>query len=313
MPVGKLYANGLTMGAGGNPNPVGGKRGRVEGWSTAAVRRHTRWLYSVGTDGLTGDGYAITLTLRDCPPTPEAWARLRKEWTDQVRRSGIIARTHWVVEWTRRKVPHLHGAVYFTQEVSDRDAWMLLAGTWLDLAAKYGAGPKGQHVMAIDGTVGWLEYLSKHAARGVGHYQRQGKPPGWDRTGRLWGYTGEWPLEEPAEVTLTRQEFYRFRRLVRAWRVADARSELLSAAPGLAGEVKRAQGRRRVVSARRMLRSADPDLSRVRGVSEWIPEALGMALLLVAAGEPEGAREAAGAAPRAPRPPRSQVSTPERF
>lgn len=281
MPVGRLYRNGLTMGAGGNPAPVGGKRGRVEGWSTAAVRRHTRWLYGVDTENLSGDGWAVTLTLRDLPPTPQDWARLRKEWVDQVRASGVILRTHWLVEWTRRKVPHLHGAVYLDGGMSEADARTLLVGTWLRLAAKYGAGPKGQHMAAIDGPLGWLEYLSKHAARGVAHYQRQGKPPGWDTTGRLWGHTGTWPMVEPAEVDLTRQEFYRFRRLVRSWRVADARAQLKEART-LSDE---RAARRRVRSARRMLRSTDPDLSRVRGVSEWIPESLGLDLLDVAAGE----------------------------
>src|SRR5690606_18362373 len=121
-------------------------------------------------------------------------------------------------------------------------------------------------------------------ARGVSHYQRQGKPEGWERTGRLWGYVGQWPTVPPAEVIVTRQEFYRFRRLVRAWRVADARAELKSAADPR----RRRAALRRLVSARRMLRHADPDLSRVRGVSEWIPEHLGLALLEVAAGERQG-------------------------
>lgn len=311
MPTGKLYANGLTMGAGGNANPVGGKRGRVEGWSTAAVRRHTRWLYGINTDGLTGHGWGITLTLRDCPPSPEAWTRLRKEWLDQVRASGLVVRSHWVVEWTRRKVPHMHCAVYLSDDLPRGQAWMLLVETWIRLAEKYGAGPKGQHLAPIDGALGWLEYLSKHAARGVGHYQRQGKPPGWDRTGRLWGHTGEWPSEVPAEVTLTREEFYRFRRLVRSWRIADARRELLDAPPGLLGAQKRQQAARRIRSARRMLQSHDRDLSRVRGVSEWIPQDLGLALLMVAAGEPDAARAAsrqAGAhGGRTPRPQRMRT------
>lgn len=292
MPVGKLYRNGLTMGAGGNKAPVGGKRGQVEGWSKAAVRRHTRWLYGVDTDNLSGDGWAVTLTLRDLPPSQEDWARLRKEWADQVRASGVVLRTHWLVEWTRRKVPHLHAAIYLKPGMSEVDARDLLVGTWLRLASRFGAGPKGQHMAAIDGALGWLEYLSKHAARGVDHYQRQGKPPGWDTTGRLWGHTGEWPMVEPAEVDLTRQEFYRFRRLVRSWRVADARAQLKEARTD--GEERAA--RRRVRSARRMLRSTDPDLSRVRGVSEWIPERLGLDLLAIAAGE-------WGSAARAPAPP----------
>ena len=309
MPTGKLYRNGLTMGAGGNRAPVGGKRGRVEGWSTAAVRRHTRWLYGVDTESLTGHGWSLTLTLAEIPPTPEAWTRLRKEWLDQVRASGLVLRSHWVVEWTRRKRPHLHCAVYLHDDLSTADAWRLLVGPWLRLAAKYGSGPRGQHLAPITGALGWLEYLSKHAARGVAHYQRQGKPPGWETTGRLWGHTGGWPTVEPAEVDLTREEFYRFRRLVRSWRVADARQQLREARD--LGEA--AAARRRIRSARRMLASNDRDLSRVRGVSEWIPEGLGMALLLIAAGDVAGAgalqAERAPGPRRAPRPQRQTVES----
>lgn len=304
MPTGKLYLNGLTMGAGGNQNPVGGKRGTVSGWSVASVRRHTRWLYSVDTENLTGYGWSITLTLRDCPPDSEAWTRLRNEWVDQVRESGIILRTHWVVEWTRRKIPHMHCAVYVREDLPESEIREVLLGTWLRLAARYGAGPRGQHMAPIDGPLGWLEYLSKHAARGVAHYQRNGKPSGWNKTGRLWGHTGTWPVVEPAEVNITREEFYRFRRLVRSWRVADARRELLEAPSGLIGTQQRQKARKRLVFARKMLRSSDLDLSRVRGVSEWIPESLGMALLLIASGDGEGARAASGAGAHAPRPPR---------
>lgn len=309
MPVGKLYANGLTMGAGGNKNPVGGPRGIVDGWSTSAVRRHTRWLYGVDTHSLTGSGFALTLTLRDCPPDTQAWTRLRAEWLDQVRASGLIIRSHWVVEWTRRKVPHLHCAVYVDPALTDPEVWALLVGTWLKLAAKYGSGPRGQHMMPIDGPVGWLEYLSKHASRGVGHYQRQGKPAGWEKTGRLWGHTGDWPMTEPVEVNLTRAEFYRFRRLVRSWRVADARDELRNAPDALA----RVQARRRIRSARRMLRVNDQDLSRVRGVSEWIPEAVGFDLLLIAAGEQVGGGAGATAPPPRHLPRRRPKSSREHF
>lgn len=282
MPIGKLYRNGLTMGAGGNPKPVGGKRGKVEGWTSAAVRRHTRWLYSVDTEELDGYGWSPTLTLRDCPPTPEAWKRLREAYLVTLRRSGILVRAHWVVEWQRRKVPHLHMAVYFTDVIPREAAERLLIDTWVRLASQYGAGVKGQHLGEITGPLGWLEYLSKHAARGVAHYQRVGKPEGWETTGRLWGHIGDWPTADPIEVNLTRGEFFRFRRLVRSWRVADARASFSAGS----------SSSRRIRSARRMLASNDRRLSEVRGVSEWIPEDLGMVLLLVASGDAEGARAA---------------------
>lgn len=309
MPTVKLYRNGLTMGAGGNAQPVGGKRGVVDGWSRSAVRRHTRWLYSVNADELSGIGYAVTLTLADCPPSEREWTRLRREWTEQLTRSGLVLRSHWVVEWTRRKVPHIHAAVYVPAFMTHAAAESLIVGTWLRLAGpKYGSADRGQHLGLVSGPLGWLEYLSKHASRGVNHYQRQGKPEGWEKTGRLWGHTGSWPLEDAAEGTLSHAEFYRFRRLVRAWRVANARAALAAATASVGGREREQAARRGLVTARRMLQHPDRDICRVRGVSEWIPEGLGLALLLVAAGDGEGAlaasREAGARALPAPRPQR---------
>lgn len=262
----RAYPNGLTMGmsTGGNPAPV--KRGTITGWSAAAVRRHKRWLFSVVAPDLSGAGYALTLTVKDTPPSAREWHALRRNWIDRLERRGLV-RLHWVVEWQKRGTPHLHVAAYFGRALTPAERWDLLA-QWTDVAAAYGAGWRSQDVKPIDGPMGWLKYLSKHAARGVAHYQRQGKPEGWESTGRLWGYVGDWPLVEPIEVTLTTAEYYRMRRLVRAWRVADAR---------------RAGDPARIAYARRSLKCPDADLSRVRGVSEWVPESVVLEQLLEAA------------------------------
>jgi hypothetical protein len=58
--------------------------------------------------------------------------------------------------------------------------------------------------------------------------------------------------------------YHRYRRLVRAWRIADARA---------AGSVER------LVYARRMLECHDRRLSSVRGVSDWLPEHVTLQLL----------------------------------
>lgn len=51
------------------------------------------------------------------------------------------------------------------------------------VASAYGAGLRGQHARIIDGPVGWFQYLAKHAARGVKHYQRTADsiPEGWQK------------------------------------------------------------------------------------------------------------------------------------
>ena len=122
--------------------------------------------------------------------------------------------------------------------------------------------------MPINDAIGWFQYLSKHAARGVKHYQRTAEniPEGWkSKTGRVWGKGGHWPLREAIRVNLQDQHgdggFFAFRRLCRSWRISDARAS---------GDLWRLK------SARAMLKCpCNPEtgvaLSRVRGVAEWIP------------------------------------------
>jgi len=225
-------------------------RGDVGGWSSSSTRSNTRFLRSVEVAGLTGFGFAITLTLRDCPPTHEAWKELRENYFKALRRRGLI-RLHWLTEWQRRGVPHLHMAAWFDRPQKD------LAWTWVRLAKDYGAGIGAQHIEGINDAIGWFKYLSKHASRGLHHYQRSPEniPAGWQKTGRMWGYLGNWPTREAMELRIDQAAFFCFRRLVRSYRVADARSSGVG---------------HRVSQARRMLQSSDRALSAVRGVSEWI-------------------------------------------
>lgn len=267
MPTLSAYLNGATMGiGGGNPHPP--KRDRITGWSAGAVRRHTAWLYSVDAPHLGGSGYALTLTMRETPATSAEWQALRVAWEKRVRRMPGFLRLHWVVEWQRRGTPHLHCAVYFAAPVALEPARLVFA--WLAVAEPYGARLQSQHLAPIDGPLGWLQYLSKHAARGVKHYQRQGKPPGWESTGRLWGRGGQWPTDEPMRFELDTATFHRYRRLVRSWRIADARAS---------GDA------RRIALARRMLSCGSERLSAVRGVSDWVPESTSAAFLALLASE----------------------------
>lgn len=248
----KAYANGVTMGI-GNTAPVGGPRGLVTGWSAASVRRHKRWLYSVQATDLDGIGDGITLTLRETPGTVEEWQHLLRMLLQAVRRLGAV-RWHWVVEWQRRGTPHVHMAVYAPSGSPALGGSVV--ESWLSLSAVYGSRPVAQRVTSITGPVGWLKYLSKHASRGVAHYQRQGRPAGWSKTGRLWGYGGSWPLVDPLDMVLTTQEMHRVRRMVRGYVIADARKR---------------KDWRGVGYLRRMLKCPERSLSTVRGISEWVP------------------------------------------
>lgn len=260
MPVIKVYHHGLTAGVPPRMNShTRAKRSEVQGWSYQSIRSNTRFLYSIEEAGLTGHGLALTLTVRDCPPTHQDWQQLRERFFHRLRklnRKGMnMIRLHWVTEWQRRGVPHLHMALWFDHPPHPHD----LLTMWCDLAKPYGAGMKGQDVKGITDPVGWFQYLSKHASRGLSHYQRhpENVPKEWERTGRMWGYLGDWPRRESLVFDVDDRAFYAFRRLVRGYRRADAR---------------RFRNGRRIAQARRMLSCPDRNLSAVRGVSEWIDQ-----------------------------------------
>jgi hypothetical protein len=243
----------------------------VQGWTKETVRRHTKWLYAVDIEQLDGHGVALTVTMRDCPATSDDFHRLRRAFFARLSRMDFI-RMHWVIEWQRRGVPHMHMALYFERELTKLEQFALKQH-WLDVFEPYGVTLEAQYLLPITGPSGWLQYLSKHAARGAAHYQRAGKPSGWEKTGRLWGRQGAWPVEEALRFDVPREAYFQFRRLVRQWRIADARSE--------SDELTR---RKRIRSARRMLASNDRAMSEVRGISEWIPlEQLALFLGVLAA------------------------------
>lgn len=273
MPTVKLYHQGSTGGVPPTKNNHDRTiRGEVEGWSASSTRSNTRFLYSVEHEKLHGVGFAITLTLRDCPESHELWHKLRRAFLMRLTRMGLI-RCHWLTEWQRRGVPHLHAAVWFEpdpafeQHMQEAYFRFQIISAWLELtASKYGSGWYSQHVKEISDSLGWTKYLSKHASRGVSNYQRNPEqiPQGWKKTGRMWGKTGEWPVGEPIAFDMSMEAFWAYRRIIRGYRKADARSS---------------GNRFRIRSARRMLNCYNPKLSAVRGVSEWIDETINMRVM----------------------------------
>jgi len=273
-----LYNHGVTMGTPPrNPNRNPPKRGEVKGWTKAATRRNTNFLRSVDDKAImcTEDGepltaLAITLTLKECPPTHDDWERLRRAMLKRLERLGMY-RHHWVTEWQRRGVPHLHGCVFFP-EVTGSEYIALnnaITDAWLDLTKEYGSRGLSQNITPVYDAVGWFQYQSKHAARGIFHYQRSSEniPEGWKKTGRMWGKSEHWPVTEPDKILVTEKVFFAYRRLCRSWRKADARKD---------------SNRFRIRSSRRMLKHNDKDLSKLRGVSEWITRSQSDLMLKIA-------------------------------
>lgn len=261
MPIIQVYRSGSTSGnPPGTSNHQRAKRSEVVGWSAKAARNQRAWFYSINIEGLTGQGLAFTFTVRDCPESAASFHAARRALVRRFQRMGAL-RIHWLVEWQRRQVPHLHGCVYFPAEASHSAVLgPSLVDAWCEVAKAWGPLRHCQNVAPILTARGWLKYLAKHGARGAAHYQRANRniPSGWRKTGRMWGYLGEWPIEQAMRFEMSLEAMHRFRRIVRSWAVSEARAATSS------------QGRQ-ISYARRMLKCWDRALSTVRGTSEWMP------------------------------------------
>jgi len=267
MPVIQLYRHGATIGTPPTKNTHDrGKRQAVEGWTSKSARANTTFLQSVELADLWGYGFAFTLTLKDCPETHEEWQTLRTNFIKRLRRKGLI-RLHWVTEWQRRGVPHLHGVAYFDDWVFSPEE---LKRTWCSLAEKYTASHWSQDVKPISDSLGWLKYLAKHASRGAMHYQRSSEniPKGWQKTGRIWGKVGDWPIVEPLRIELDNDGRDRYRRIIRSYLISVARTPVR-------GKIMT----RSITYARIMLKSNNQTKSNVAGLRTWIPEKLTLEIL----------------------------------
>ena len=284
MPVISVYHHGVTMGtAPSKNNHQRAKRSTISGWSAQATRNNIKFLRSIHPDSYNNpDEVALTftLTLRTCPESSRDWHKMRDSFIKRLSRMGMT-KLHWVTEWLRRCVPHLHGVVFLPAD-SDTSAAKIskiIKDHWLAVSARYGSQGQSQYIKPMDDAVGWFQYMAKHAARGVKHYQRSASsiPEGWQgRTGRVWGHCGEWQTTDAGRLEVDNQFFHKFRRIVRAWRKSDARSELKDCIDEMlrgrtVSTSKYLGSLNRISSSRRMLKCNEIKLSTVRGVSEWMP------------------------------------------
>lgn len=275
----KVYSNGLTLSLPRKTTTSKpGIKSKSVGWSESSTRSNTQFLYSVDTNNLTGFGYAFTFTIRDLPETPSKWYLIRQKFIQRCKRMGLI-RYHWVTEWQRRGVPHLHGCLYFDRELTWNEI-QKLTSHWCKSADKYVANYKAQDVKKIDSAVGWLKYLAKHGSRSKYHYQRSSKPSSWDSSGRVWGKGGEWP-QKLVQADLDTSDYYIFRRLAKRWRIADSRTNqpvnhngyTLYPDHPLYRQIfpNGYKNTRRIKQAKTSLKG-NREQSSVRGMSEWIGE-----------------------------------------
>lgn len=234
---------GLSVGCSNVGNSAPPVRGVCSGWSVSSAKRNSEFLQSLDVGRIASSDvvvFALSLTIRDCPPSAADWHAVVVRFMRRLERIGF-SWLHWVVEWQKRGVPHLHMAVAFPSSVSVivRSALRLSGGSsvktesvysggaiialfkphWLEVAAAYHPSDISQHVVVVNGLGGWFEYMAKHATRGVRHYQRSAIPSGWLKSGRVWGYRGKPPRSPEVEYLLDADAYYVFRRLFyRAWK-----------------------------------------------------------------------------------------------
>lgn len=276
MPVLKVSHNGLTMGRSPRKNDhERAKRGKVTGWSASAARRNLAFLRSVDDRSLSGYGYTLTLTLKNCPESADHWKRLREALFKRFERMGMI-RGHWVTEWQKRGVPHLHGMFYFRSPGLQSS----IVNAWLELAAEFVVSAKAQSVKEVTNVVGWFKYLAKHASRGHQHYQRAGDniPVGWSNTGRVWGYVGDWPIEAVTRFEVDDRAYFRLRRFARGLELSHVREKSPVVVVDADGNkfqmsgIRLPKDKKAIGKARRRLKHNDRELSRLMGISEWLPK-----------------------------------------
>jgi hypothetical protein len=227
MPVVTMLPNGCSTGVCGHNGGKFGEKQDIQGWTASSSRGNTKFLQSVNTWLLDGEGWSFTLTAPKIPASPGEWARWRNVFLNRLMRDHGAVRIHWVTEWQRRGAPHLHGSIYFADKLDTGNYGMIICRSWV-VGNPFGRVLyKAQKTRPIFSMAGWAQYCAKHCARGVQHYQRSNDhlPKLWKgNTGRLWGYRGEWPIEPEARFDLEAFEgdkgWFVMRRLQRRYECA---------------------------------------------------------------------------------------------
>lgn len=264
------------------------ERTATKGWTPNVARRNEQRLQQIDFDGIDGVPAFVTLTMPSGQMGEVSAADFHgwlKRWIQYMKRHGM-SHYYWILEFQASGNPHLHVLVWLDHDCDPLEQYKALR-SWVGILNKSDVGARLQGQIWEDIDVGGelvvdgervpahpervLMYLAKHAARGVAHYQRQieNMPDDWQyRSGRVWGHDRGLPLREQEDVETDYPTFHRFRRLVRRWRLAEARG------------IKDAERRRAaILQARRSLRCSRRDVSPYRGVSAWLPADVASQLL----------------------------------
>lgn len=264
------------------------ERTATKGWTVNVARRNEQRLQQIDFDAVEGVPAFVTLTMPSGQMGDVSAAMFHgwlKRWLQFMKRHGL-RHYYWILEFQASGNPHLHVLAWLDHDWEPLEQFKALR-SWVGILNKSGVGARlqGQIWESID--VGGeitvdgetvpahpervLMYLAKHAARGVAHYQRQieNMPDDWQfRSGRVWGHDRGLPLREQQDFECDYATFWRYRRLVRRWRVSEANSI-----------VDPERRRSAILQARRCLRCPRPDISPYRGISAWVPAEVASQLL----------------------------------
>lgn len=264
------------------------ERTETKGWTRNVARRNEQRLQQIDFAHVDGVPAFVTLTMPSKQMADVSAAMFHawlKRWLQFMKRHGML-HYYWILEFQATGNPHLHVLVWLDHTSEPLEQYKALR-SWVNMLNKSGVGARQQAQiwesidvggeLTVDGETvpahpeRVLMYLAKHAARGVAHYQRQlsNMPADWQhRSGRVWGHDRGLPLRDAESVEVDYPTFWRYRRLVRSWRLAEARAV--------------EDPRRRAVAisaARGMLRWSDPSEAPYRGISAWIPADVSRRLL----------------------------------
>ena len=130
------------------------------GWTKHASRRNNQFLYSVRIADVPGNGFSFTLTIGDdfdeCP-TPVVFHGWINRLFVELRRTGRMHCYHWVIEWQKRGVPHIHGVVFEEPGADGESLMKTVIDVWLKYSSGTGARRIGQKAIGLNSTLIWLK------------------------------------------------------------------------------------------------------------------------------------------------------------
>ena len=170
--------------------PKGYVRGTIDGFSAEASRRLREFCVTQEAKGL--DPYSTTLTVHR-PVTPEQWRAIMKRFRQRLLWNGWAG--VWRVELQKRKVPHVHVALWLPPGVEKGHviiAWCECTGEIGDVDALM----HSVHMRKVESS-GWAVYLALHDGK---HKESQ---LGWQ--GKQWGVWNRDRFTARVESPLSRE------------------------------------------------------------------------------------------------------------